>query len=163
MVQVCPGGIGGQAHPCQAGANARNARRERLIEMLESRAGSVSNRTGKGSFGDPDGNGAATDLKPWKYDFHHGFKSFAFVGKSRALVEVAFTDKHRATGISAKPDSVPSCTPLDAGSIFLDQVQRGIHHGFAVQGARGHDVIIRVARTCDERLVAIENHATTIA
>src|SRR6266581_6574505 len=113
MVQVCPSGIEGQAHPCQARANARNARRERLIEMLESRAGSVSNRTGEGSFGDPDGNGAASDLKPWKRDFHHGFESFAFVGKSRALVEVAFADQHRATGISAKPDSVPSSTPLD--------------------------------------------------
>src|SRR5439155_20955973 len=114
MVQVCPRRIEIQPHPRQARANAGNARRERLVEMLEFGAAGVSHCGCKGCFRNPDGNGAASNLKPWKHEFHHDFESFALVCESRALVNVAIANQHRAAGIPTKADSVPRSTPLNA-------------------------------------------------
>ena len=130
--------------------------------MLEFGAAGVGDGACEGGFGDADGNGAAPNLEPWKRDLHHRFESFPFLGQSGALVNVTIANQHRAAGISAKADAVPGATPLDAGAVLLNQVQRGFQYRRAVQGAGRDDVVIRIAGAGNERFVAIENHTTVV-
>src|SRR3989442_13083796 len=122
MIEVRPRRINRQPHPRQARADARPRGGKGLVEMFESCAGGMRPRPRKCRFGNSDRDGSASDLKPWKNDFHHCLESFGFVCEAGVVVNVTVADRHRSARISTQADAIPCALRFKPGSILLDDI-----------------------------------------
>src|SRR6267142_4874798 len=106
MIEVRPRRINRQPHPRQARADARQRGGKRLVQMFESGAGGMRHRPSKCRFGNSDRDRSASDLKPWKNDFHHCLESFGFVCEAGVVVNVTVAEDRKSTRLNSSHMSI---------------------------------------------------------